>query len=688
MKRVLPAMFAATLAVCCFNASAQTDSTHFDLGRVKLKKDFTQHITIKGSDLERMPFSHLTDALNVWLQGVYTSYYSLQYVVDGVLAPNVDQYSVYDIEEVTLVQHAAIQVNGAADQQHLILIKTKRGGPGKCGITVAGQSFLSKNDKPYQPSDYEKSESKFYHQVHLAAYRNAKNIQYGVSANLLRDVMPYYKNTGREGDPNPTINRFRFNGWLEAQLGAKNRLSFSMSYVPQPAREEYFFSSTFIADSSTLKTKEHIINPTITLRSAWVKNLHNELSFSYTSGYYKNEYAQRYVNFTLANPNYTLHDANRTIKSTNIVASNHTTYNIQAGNWQIEPALDLMFRYIELSEKYSSVTRSVINAGPFPNISTVNISSEGLRRLFLLTPSVNLYFKNVLNLQGGLVYDASDYNKAKYKKVYPFASVSVNALKLAAPGTASSLKIYGSWAQSALLADYSALLTDHATRDKYSARYTPYLDPVLGVTPVYSPEAPDSSTWIIQAGASFNTPNDRLVVNYNYEKRDFTPLSYRFLAGPWGPQLTVYYPVFNASTHRLGLLAKVIDGKKFNWYSGLNVTTIKLTSDDSNAGGTLAKGDFQTEDPSWTGGFTNRLSYGGFKLGVDLLYHFDQELPAMLDTYKNNTVVLQNVYAGYAFKLPKGRNMEVHADCRNLTRNEKSVLRDRKFYGLGLKAQL
>src|SRR5580692_11625037 len=82
--------------------TAQEESQPLDAGYLHLKKDFTQTITIKGSDLERMPFSNLSEALSPWLYGAYTQPEALQYVVDGIRVTDVNAYSVHDIEEVVL----------------------------------------------------------------------------------------------------------------------------------------------------------------------------------------------------------------------------------------------------------------------------------------------------------------------------------------------------------------------------------------------------------------------------------------------------------------------------------------------------------------------------------------------------------------------------------------------------------
>ncbi len=59
----------------------------------------------------RMPFANLSDALAAWFYGAYTQPVDLQYVVDGNPVSDVNSYSVYDIEEVVLVENAAALVN-------------------------------------------------------------------------------------------------------------------------------------------------------------------------------------------------------------------------------------------------------------------------------------------------------------------------------------------------------------------------------------------------------------------------------------------------------------------------------------------------------------------------------------------------------------------------------------------------
>ncbi len=119
---------AVLILTCCFSVvQAQVDSSRLDIGYLTLKKEFTQTISIKGADLEKMPFANLSDALAVWLYGAYTQPLTLQYVVDGNPVGDVNAYSIYDIDEVVLVQNAAALIGTDGNQQEMVLIRTKRG---------------------------------------------------------------------------------------------------------------------------------------------------------------------------------------------------------------------------------------------------------------------------------------------------------------------------------------------------------------------------------------------------------------------------------------------------------------------------------------------------------------------------------------------------------------------------------
>src|SRR5580704_10117303 len=116
-----------TLTCCTSAAMAQDDSSRLDAGYVTLKREFTQLVSIKGSDLEKMPFTNLSDEIAAWLYGAYTTPYTMQYVVDGNPVTDVNAYSIHDIDEVVLVQDASALIATAPGQAQVVVIRTKRG---------------------------------------------------------------------------------------------------------------------------------------------------------------------------------------------------------------------------------------------------------------------------------------------------------------------------------------------------------------------------------------------------------------------------------------------------------------------------------------------------------------------------------------------------------------------------------
>src|SRR4029077_14831106 len=112
---------------------------------------------------------------------------SIIYVIDGNIISDVNAYSIFDIEEVTLVQTSVAQVSGASPGQQMVLIKTRNHRPGKKGIEFNGQSSLV-NLRDKASSTGRTSSNNVYDQYYVAAYRNYKKGDIGVSAEYQHDV--------------------------------------------------------------------------------------------------------------------------------------------------------------------------------------------------------------------------------------------------------------------------------------------------------------------------------------------------------------------------------------------------------------------------------------------------------------------------------------------------------------------
>jgi hypothetical protein len=231
-------LIALTVCLSFSKSYSQTDTSHYDLGRLRVNKNLTQSITIKGSDLQRQPFANISDALNVWFYGIYTNSNYVVYVVDGNIINDVNAYNIHDIEEITLVQNAAAQVSGALPQQQMVLIKTKHNRPGKSGIEAAGQTNLVSARNTSSINDL-KSPTNVYHQYYLSGYKNTDIINAGISATYLRDVSPTLTTQQISIKTPLNFDRFKFNGYADIKLGSNNTLSATATYVPQVTRFNY-----------------------------------------------------------------------------------------------------------------------------------------------------------------------------------------------------------------------------------------------------------------------------------------------------------------------------------------------------------------------------------------------------------------------------------------------------------------
>ncbi|MDF2191948.1 hypothetical protein [Paraflavitalea sp. CAU 1676] len=661
-----------------FSSHAQTDtiSNELNLGRLRIDKDFTQSITIKGTDLEKMPFNSLAEAINVWSYGYYTQQARLRYVIDGVIMNDVNAYSPYDIEEVTLVQNALGQVSGATSQQVLVLIKTRKGGNQPKGMTIAGQSYLVNTSfEKDQIGEKIESVNNFSHLYQVSAYQNGKHLQFGMSANYYRDVFPdpkWRKDAVRIPD---NTDRFRINGWATAQLGNKHELTLRVNATPQVRDYELGTASGNYRYGSDLRVKQTILNPTIGLRSKLSDRLTNELTVSY--GWQKGSIHQVSTSISTPVSSSTNEMYNTKNRSQQVLIMDHISYRAQLSrDWSIEPALNFSFRYLD--REWETVLHRETNGMPTQILGNT-ISQEG--RIYLVTPSVNLRYRNSFNLQGGVLKNISKTYGQNVNDLLPFVSTSIDLFRLARPDNPTSLKLFGSYAETDNTGD--------ASLDLEATNYNGV--PLLGAipVPVWPGSAAENSFWNWQTGARLSLFNNRLIANYIFERRNFTAPVYN--SSPVGG--STLFPDITSSSHYIGINAVVTDSWNFSWRTGINATSIKSKSDDAPMYSRVygIYGDFNSDKTAWTGGWTNRITVGRFVAGADLLYYSnpDSKQTLLQDYGKLNGLALQNAYVGYNVPLKNKGNLELFVDARNLAQHQRfKMAGNRKYFGLGVKISL
>jgi hypothetical protein len=697
------------LAVCLSfsKAYSQTDTSHYDLGRLRVNKNLTQGITIKAANLQRQPFANITDALNVWFYGIYTSGNTVIYVVDGNIINDVNAYNINDIEEITLIQNAAAQTSGAAPQQQMVLIKTRRNGPGKSGIEAAGQTNIV-TQRNSADNKSVKTATNLYHQYYLSGYKNTDVVSAGVSATYLRDVSPMLASQQIKINKPLSFDRFKFNGYADVKLGANNTLSATATYVPQVTRFNYDNSNIYNNVDPTYQTetktdqhsKQNFFNGGIRLNSQPVKDLKNSLSASYSHySYTENDNFDARGSYLQDNFQRTNILTNYSDRTNVLLLRDNLSYQKTIGNFSIEPSVDFTYRYTRDSISNTSTSNiyngtDLQNINQLTNTSVTTDRSYTKRKDYLLTPSLSLMFKNSINVQGGFValLDSKKNlfipNNTDFKRIFPYASASVNVSSLAGI-SAVGIKLYGSYSKQNLLlqaggAPLNGLTFGNAANSPFSTGYANVVNyypstyyNMLKAFDVYAAGADISLSALVS-------------VNYNFERGGMPMAVLYYIPQGSGYITTIGYTDSKYTRNRIGINFNIIDKASTHFTTGLNATNMRQRTN-------ITGGDLVLGNKVWTGGWVNRLEIDRIFAGLDVLYrtgkggYTDPYIaynPTITDQNKN-AFSLQNIYFGYKLKTKQFKNLEVFANGRNIWQNKTSNITDnRRFYGLGFKLGL
>ena len=690
------------IVFCFFSASAQTDTSSYDLGRISVMKNFTQTITIKGSDLERYQFSDLADAVNVWLYGTYSNQSNLLYVIDGNIITDANAYSIYDVDEVTLVQSAAVNVSGAAPGAQVVLVKLKTNRPGKQGIEAAGHaSMVNLRNSANIPN--QTSTHNIYDQFYLSGYKNFDNVHLGLSADYQHDVSPVLTNgTLKTLDPY-NINRFKFNGYAGAKLWSGTTVNFDINYVPQTDGYGYTYGDqTNIATQSEyydLGVVQHMAGANLALKSKIAGGLTNTLSGAYNH-YNLFGMDTTYTVFPSTDgvKNFDIEKSHSEIITSNLLIRDNLAYHTMLGVFDVEPSLNFSFRRL-----YSTLSNSGFYGESFgSNIPSVDESSSfegGGEKLYFLTPSLDIHYKDAADIQGGF---SDILNSAKnsgtnytYSRQAPFLSVSADVFKLASL-TNMSLRLFGSFSRQSQLFDDGSASLSGITPFVYlvtSSSVGYYSTNTTDAVPYYQQRNPYQQYNSFQAGFDLTFVKN-LVLSYNYW--DYQSQDQLVELIPYGANqvesvLQYYYD--KVITNRIAL-NYTVNAAGFNWRTGLNVTEAKVQPDESIFSGFTT---YLADGHRYSGGFTNRFTCGPLFAGLDILYQFgERPLTLQSVTIENltapphvNSVSLQSLYFGTRLKINQTKYAELFVNTRNILQNNSSDITDsRRFYGLGFKVDL
>ncbi|MDB5001840.1 MAG: hypothetical protein JWQ34_65 [Mucilaginibacter sp.] len=711
MKATLLACTLMFLAVFFNPAIAQTDTSIivpklfslpntavYDLGRMTLKKKFTQAYTIHAADLEKMPFTDLKEALLLYINGIYGQQQKFAYVIDGVLNTDVNAYSIYDIDEITVVQNAAVALNGVLPSQVLVLIKTKRGGPRRKGITIAGQTNLVRKYTAFSANtsagtgNAGYSTQDLYQQYYVSAYTNTQNFKAGVSADFQQNVFPqYWDKTFYTAFKPLATDRFKFNGYMDVKLDANNTISINAGYVPQRDRE----SLTPIIYAYKTYNSQYIAYGNVVLKTNIAQLFTNNLSLGYQrrKSAFSSEYIYQPTSFLKSNGV----DSVATINS--LIVKDDLSAQTTLGDFTLNANINATYR--EATDT-AAFTKSQYLATS-SSINTTRYLQK--QKLFAITPSIAASYADIATLQVGVQkYTYTNmpvFNGTKSPKILPFASLSVDILKpFFVPDSmkktpTTKLMLYASYASTmSYVADLAGSFVDIS--------YYP-LRAAAGRQTIYEPVNPYQTYNQIQGGLSLSFLTEGLSFSYNYSNSKFNTTYY--IAGETIAQKdTIRQTTANIIMHRLGITYTLPGKGEFKWTTSLNGTLIK--NKDLNTNYTLLQ--LRVIYPSKnliTTGLESQASYRNFFGGVAARYDFDKGIYQQVASGNGNFTVytsdarafkLQNVYLGYRLKpLDMIKYLDVFINARNLTQGQETEghvpvydAESKRFIGVGIKLGL
>jgi hypothetical protein len=721
----LPLLIVSTCA--SLHTAAQQDST-LDIGYLKLNRTFTQTVAISGADLERMPFTNLSDALSAYLFGAFTRPAALQYIVDGNPVTDVNEYSIHDIEEVIWVANAAALGATAGTQQQLIVIKTRR--PKKpAGITATAQTGIVNTAGVSK-------DNRAYHDYYATAWRNWKNFGAGISANWNRDVSPQQIPNYTETTPFNT-QRWRLNGHLNWQTDANNNIDAHLQFTSNEL--DYQYDSTGKIGGIPIiysgASKQQLITMGLRWQGNWLPHLHNDLMTTYlllrfTGMDDKNGVTQ----FTpTSEAQYQASDQS-TRTSHHLWIRDRLSYDIGAGNWCFTPALNASYEHIDM---LSGNLEDLVGAFPVsgvPGLTAIGISGSGQWQdsdpsdIFFLTPSADLTYKEWFNLKAGTQWSYSNWEYATKDHYFPFASLSLDLLRMIKPVSNNRLQLFASYARRtvqsinnySLLDVSNAVIVEQPFPYYYGAiyegkpvNYRPMIDSTFtypnsngpGIVPY---TYPSPRFWVWSAGLSYTAWQGRIQAQYYVEKRNFTTSD---IINTSSTDSSVTLTEWRSTFHHADIRATPIETPAVRWTTDLNLTILRSHH--------LLPANFEkitivipvVGDPSsfksWTGGWTNRVQITNFTAGLDLLFHFNGQPAPSTQSYilaaqppinpngiptateRVNSIVIPNIFAGYRFPLHHNESLEFFLESRGLLRTTPSDLLDqRRYYTIGGKFSL
>lgn len=634
-------------------------------------------MVIKGVDLQNFYFLSTADAIQTRVGTAH----DILYVLDGVVINDINAYSIYDIEEIIIIDNAIAGINSALANSVTAFVKTNRETKGLPALTVASKAgaLSSRDNKDHQYLSAAR-ETKSYQQYFIASRFSKEKWNAGVSLDYLREgytgpsVSTYMDLDGFSG----VTDQLRTRAFATYQIDGVHSLSAEVQWAPNRHDQEDRFSQTpgytqHAAQDNRFGTLQSVLQ----LKSNFSQKLRNELSLAYQWYEYDHRYDRSSANMPQYHYQYGVGDK---LYGRHLHVRDRLSYD--AGireNVRIIPAINIAYRSLHGGNRLTSYT--VYEQAGYEGSHTYD--GEEDRTFFNFTPSVDFMYKDVLNINTGAILELAKLDTEAPQRVYPYVSGSFDLWKALDAASRNSAQFFVSFAETPFLGDMP--MNQWYYNEKFYDYYT-----VSNLNRLTYLNDRDARNNRLQIGARMTLAKAGVYVQYTFGQINYrmTEPAYAYTIGIF-PMLTAwpshwwqYYTTFDirAPYHRAGI-GKVFEGINWQWRTDLLFTrhTFKhLASYFDN------QWDRATETKSsywqWSNGITARRFFAGADMMLRSNEYYEDNNVTDPDKHIFN---LQHIYAGYKVPLANRVDLDVYGYGRNLLENVHAI--DTMYYGLGIR---
>lgn len=430
-------IFSLLLAIVLFTltAKSQIDTTQYNLWATQVSKEFSQHITVKGADLQKMAINNLGEYMKnrtILADGNNDTIY---YFVNGFPHPAAHMINIHDIEELTILFNPVFSIDNRRPDKLTVLVKTNNAQE-KIRVTFNSQvNVLSLDD----PNIYAREKQKgLFQQHYLSVAGTNKKLMYGASFTYA--PTDYNRKRYQDIDDNKTI----FRAWGEYNFNQKNTLALS---VTNSSGKSKGFDSLQIVQQHRIKTNATFFN--LNYQGNFTKHLTNNFSAQYTAF---NAKANILTFQEVIIPGYTRRNGfitSDTSKSRVLEIANHLQYDIKLKDIRLQPGLSVLYYDQQLNHD-DHITSSTIEYTPsYPNNPNIIAASAQAARFdvktkyFNFIPNIMISLANRVFLQGGVnIHSTTDFNHTRSNF---FITSSVNLAKMLALEKSIDWRIFGTY---------------------------------------------------------------------------------------------------------------------------------------------------------------------------------------------------------------------------------------------------